>query len=89
MDNRRDQIVAVLADRQVAYRQTFERDGDRAISAVLKDLKRFCRADESCFHADARIHAVLEGRREVILRIQDFLTLTIDELVDKYGKAPQ
>ncbi len=47
---------------------------------VLSDLARFCRANESCFHADARLHAVAEGRREVWLRIQKVLNLTADQL---------
>ena len=48
---------------------------------VLNDLKIFCRADESTFHADPRIHAVLEGRREVWLHIERQLKLKPDELV--------
>lgn len=49
---------------------------------VLMDLARFCRAAETCFHADARKHAVLEGRREVWLRIQNHLGLTSEQLMD-------
>ena len=48
---------------------------------LLRDLRKFCRADESCFDADPRIHAAFEGRREVWLRINDFLTLSPEELV--------
>jgi hypothetical protein len=47
---------------------------------VLKDLAEFCRADQTCFHADPRLHAVLEGRREVWLRIQKYINLNPDEL---------
>ena len=36
---------------------------------VLADLRKFCRGDRSTFDADPRIHALLEGRREVFLRI--------------------
>jgi hypothetical protein len=48
---------------------------------VLADLARFCRADESTFNADPRVEGVLQGRREVWLRIAKHLNLTPDELV--------
>lgn len=49
---------------------------------VLKDLAKFCRAHKSTFHADPRIHAVLEGRREVWLKIEQMLNLSPDELYE-------
>ena len=52
---------------------------------VLKDLCRFCRMHESTFHADPRIHALLEGRREVVLRIAYHLNLTPDQLWELYS----
>lgn len=42
---------------------------------VLADLRDFCRARETTFDADARTHALLEGRREVWLRISGYLTI--------------
>lgn len=56
---------------------------------VLADLAKFCRANESTFHADARLHAVAEGRREVWLRIQRNLELTDEQLWGLYGLANQ
>lgn len=59
---------------------------------VLIDLARFCRANESCFHEDPRKHAVLEGRREVFLRIQNHLGLSSEQLMaiyDGQGFNPQ
>lgn len=47
---------------------------------VLIDLARFCRASETCFDADPRKHAVLEGRREVWLRIANHLNLSSEQL---------
>lgn len=47
---------------------------------VLQDLAQFCRANETCFHEDPRLHAVLEGRREVFLRIGKHLNLTSEQL---------
>lgn len=51
---------------------------------VLADLAKFCRADDTCFHEDPRLHAVLEGRREVWLRIQKHLNLTQEQLYAIY-----
>lgn len=48
---------------------------------VLEDLSRFCRAEESTFHTDPRIEGIMQGRREVWLRISKHLTLAPDELV--------
>lgn len=60
-----------------AYQLAF---GSPAGLEVLADLAAFCRAAESCFHADPRMHAMLEGRREVFLRIQSRLNLTQKQL---------
>lgn len=61
--------------------------GSPAGKAMLEDLALMCRANESCFHADPRIHAVREGRREVWIRLTDFRDMTIDELYAKYTTA--
>jgi hypothetical protein len=42
---------------------------------VLGDLRDFCRARETTFDEDPRTHALLEGRREVWLRIAGNLHL--------------
>lgn len=47
---------------------------------VLKDLEQFCRGNASTFHPDPRYEAILQGRREVWLRIANHLNLTTDEL---------
>lgn len=60
------------------YRALFlDDDGEVSLHGrkVLADLGRFCRADASTFHADPRIHALLEGRREVLLRLINFLKI--------------
>jgi hypothetical protein len=75
-----------LSRRRYAYVKTF--NGPLG-QEVLADLVKFCRARESTFHPDPRVHAVLEGRREVFLRIQQHLQLTDDELWTIYGQAPQ
>lgn len=71
-----------LRQRQRAYQLWF---GSPAGQEVLIDLARFCRAAETCYHDDPRKHAVLEGRREVWLRIQQHLNLTSEQLFALYG----
>lgn len=56
--------------------------------AVLADLAQFCRAAESCVvknergEIDTAATMLLEGRREVFLRIQQFTKLTEDEILE-------
>lgn len=69
--------------RQKAYINTFNNKSETD-KAVLEDLARFCRANESTFDPDPRVHAVLEGRREVFLRIMDHVGLGSEELWMKY-----
>lgn len=75
-----------LARRRTAYIKTFE---SPFADEVLADLGRFCRSEASTFHADARIHAVLEGRREVWLRISQHLKLSDEELYALYNGPSQ
>ena len=78
-----ERLKSFLAKRQLDYFQVFNPD-DLAAKAVLEDLESFCRGKESCFHADPRVHAVLEGRREVLLRIKRHLELKPEELLKYY-----
>ncbi len=84
-DDLREKIKSVISGRQRSYKRIFGSDNED-VKLVLKDLAKFCRANESCFHQDVRIHANFEGRREVYLRIMEHLKLTPDEYWDKYGK---
>jgi len=72
-----EQAREFLARRRTAYAKTF--NGVFA-DEVLADLAKFCRANETTFHPDERVHAVLEGRREVWLRIQQHLNLSDEDL---------
>ncbi|MCK5133506.1 MAG: hypothetical protein KAR40_15305 [Candidatus Sabulitectum sp.] len=47
-------------------------------------LARFCRADTSTFDKDARVHALLEGRREVYQLVYDLVGMREDDIVRKY-----
>lgn len=71
-----------IGERRRAYRLAF---GSVAGQAVLIDLASFCRAAEPCWHEDPRKHALLEGRREVFLRIQQHLRLSEEQLYALYA----
>lgn len=75
-----------LTTRQQAYQAVLGKEKDVMAERVLQDLAKFCRANESTFLPDSRAHAVLEGRREVWLRIQNHLNLSTEELWQKYGR---
>ena len=80
-----ESVKRFLTTRKRSYQVTFQ-ENNRDAQAVLKDLAKFCKADVTTFHKDARAHAVLEGRREVWLRIQNYLQLTPDQLWELYKK---
>ena len=84
-----DKLQEILGDRQRAYLRTFKMT-EAAGEAVLADLAVFCRANESCVIPGDRDRTyVLEGRREVWLRIMDHLRLNTEELVQKYTRPAQ
>lgn len=64
-----------------AYHRVFDKDSVHT-NEVLRDLARFCRAHQTTFHQDPRIHAVLEGRREVWLKIEEHLQLTMEQIYE-------
>lgn len=70
-----------------AYQLTFRKDQPSDM-AVLMDLARFCRAHESTFAADPRVAANLDGRREVWLRITNYLGLSEEQLLALYSGNP-
>ena len=76
--------VRLMRRRRSGYRELFGpgRDGlfSAAQTAVLADLKRFCHAETPTFDRDPQVHAFREGRRDVWLRIQQFLALTDDQI---------
>lgn len=85
VDDLVERIKQALFRRRFAYQKTFEGTLGRE---VLKDLARFCRAHESTFSSDPRLHALAEGRREVWLRIACHLQLPPDELWELYSGRP-
>lgn len=81
----KEKIKTILTSRKTSYQFTFQENNVYA-QAVLSDLARFCKATETTFHTDSRVHAVLEGRREVFLRIQNHLNLSPEELSELIRK---
>lgn len=69
-------------DRATAYKLAFSTPAGQL---VMQDLMSFCRAHESCFDPDPRIHAALEGRREVWLRIFNHVELTHSQALAVFG----
>jgi hypothetical protein len=83
--NIKEKFKQYLHGRKIAYCQVFNPES-QAVQRVLKDLAIFCRANESCFHADPRVHAVAEGRREVYLRILEHVKMDPETFWTKYGR---
>lgn len=77
-------VLSFLQQRKRAYQQTF---GSPVGKEVLVDLSKFCRANETCFHSNHDIAMMLEGRREVWLRIQNHLGLPAEQLVELFDRA--
>lgn len=80
-----EKTLAFLGDRKRAFQLTFQQE-QPANQTVLTDLSFFCRANESCVvPGDHDRTLLLEGRREVWLRIQQHLNLTPEQLFQLYG----
>lgn len=76
-----DIFIRKLHHTAFAYNRVFDKQSPYT-ETVLKDLAKFCRAHTTAFHKDQRMHAVLEGRREVWLKIQEYLQMTTEEIYD-------
>lgn len=84
-DLRVEKIKEEIRARKLAFQRCF-RDGNASTDDVVimrRVLDRFCRKNRSTFHADQRLHALAEGRREVMLLIDDYTELTVDDLFNK------
>jgi hypothetical protein len=82
-------IAELIFRRRNAYRAIFLPGGQVGVAAniVLSDLKQFCRADRSTMvvsmvsqRIDPVASAILEGRREVWLRIMNHLHISDADL---------
>ena len=81
------EINARWVDRLRVWKGAFE--SVYANEILRAYLMKFCRANETCFHPDPRLHAVAEGRREVWLLIQTFHDRSIPELLAIYPPPPE
>lgn len=81
-----DEKIAANDELQRAYRICF---GSPAGQAVLADLAPFTNAAETCFRADARAQALEEGKRLVWLRIQQFMNLTQEDILQLALRRPR
>jgi hypothetical protein len=73
------EALQIFTDCKRAYQLAFNTPAGQA---VLTDLTPFCRVRETCVVPGDRDRTyVLEGRREVFLRIREYLDLTPEELV--------
>ena len=78
-----DRILDFLRVRKRDYQLVF---GSPAGQNVLLDLMPFCRAAETCaVPGDEHRTWILEGRREVILRILNHMNLTPEQLAALYA----
>lgn len=73
----------LIRHRKQAYVHTFKHDSKFA-SDVLADLAKFCRGNQTTYHSDQRMNDVLQGRREVFLRICEHLDLDERTLFEKF-----
>lgn len=81
----REKAYAEIDRRKLAYARVFSGKCEQAdVDAVMKDLAWFSRLFTSTFNENERVHALLEGRREVVQRIVDFARLDRDALFKKY-----
>lgn len=73
-----------LMRRRHAYRLTFLSPPGKE---VLADLSRFCFANKTTVHPNRDLSLILQGRREVWLRIANHMNMTPDELWKLYAEG--
>ena len=79
------EALEFFAQKQKAFRAAFAMPPHGP--AVLDDLVPYCHEQRTTFHTDHAIASALEGRRQVMLRIREFLDLTPEQLVALNTKA--
>lgn len=79
MANGLEETREYLDARRRAYQQCFSVVSPAA-TIVLEDFARFCRANETCVVPGSReVSLMLEGRREVWLRIMQHTQLSLEQ----------
>lgn len=84
-----DLTASIISTRQQSYQAVFKGVAEPwQVELVMLDLANFCRAYRPTFNADSpKRQDLLEGRREVFLRIMDHTHLSHDALFAKYTSA--
>lgn len=80
-----DSLNKMLFKKSRAYKALFNKENVYA-KEILKDLRKFCRADAPTFTpGDPHMTSLLEGRREVWNRIMKYIDISEEELkrIDK------
>lgn len=83
-----DVVRRYIETRRRAYKAVFTGKGEHGdIEFVMRDLAAFCRAYEPTFNMNPKVQDLLEGRREVFMRIMSFMHLSHDTLYVQYTDA--
>lgn len=79
------EVSDYLRRRQQAYTSVFSgKGGEEDVKFVMLDLAHFTRAYSPTWNVNQKVQDLLEGRREVFMRIMDFTSLDHDTLYRKY-----
>jgi hypothetical protein len=84
VEERAKTIRAFLERRQRAYINVFRegRATEDDLKTVMEDLVWFCRGDVTPWADDARVHALITGRHEVLTRIRQHIDLPFARLLE-------
>ena len=72
-------MLKILKGKERAYRLSL---GNEAGKDVIADLRSFCNGTRSNFSPDALEMARMEGRREVFMRIMNFMKVDYEQYYD-------
>jgi hypothetical protein len=76
------ETIDLITDLKRAFQLAFK---SPAGETVLKELAGYCRAFTTTAHENQHLSFVLEGRRQVYLRIQHYLNLNPEELNELFN----
>ena len=80
-----DEALKYFSEWKAAYQAVFGENARK--SPAFIDLAKFCHARETCVVVGDRDQSlVMEGRRQVYLRLMNFVELTPEELVALYTR---
>jgi len=82
---KRSDLLSDLQKVTQAYKIVFDQKSPFA-RTVIEDMVKFCRARDSEYHRDERLHAFLSGRRDVWLRIEQFTLDTPEAILDRISR---